>query len=369
MSVLRWLLVALGLLALMGALGAIKGAQISTAMAAVRKAQAAGPPPETVNTATAESQQWDVTLASVGTVAASRGVMVSNDQAGRVARILFRSGAVVRAGQALVELDTRVERAQLAAAGARFTLARILSERTKVLVAGGAVPKDQLDRDAAALRQTAADAEALQEIIERKTVRAPFTGRLGLRLVDVGQELAVGTPIAILMSEAPPYVDFTLPQEAVLRAAAGMPVRLSGVGVPQDATGKVIALEPALDPSTRSLKLRASLAEGATWPRPGMFVSVTLVERATEDLVVVPATAVLHASYGDSIFVVEAGVATQRFVRTGRARGDFVSIASGVKAGEVVVSGGAFKLRNGARVRVNNEVGPKAELTPRPVNR
>ena len=245
----------------------------------------------------------------------------------------------------------------------------MLSKRSRVLVESGAAPKDQLDRDAAALRQTGAEAEAHRAIVERMTVRAPFAGRLGLRLVDVGQELPVGTPIAILMSDQPPYVDFTLPQEDAHRAAAGMAVRLSGAGVPVDARGTLVAFEPALDPSTRSLKLRASLPAGATWPRPGMFVSVSLVEHDTEILVAVPVTAVLHASYGDSIFVVEAGVAHQRFVRTGRARGDFVSIASGVKAGEVVVSGGAFKLRNGAPVRVSNDVGPTAELFPRPVNR
>ncbi len=373
------LAVALGLVVVVGGLAALKGAEISVAMAAGKKAQNAGPPPETVNTFVAKEETWDVTLDSVGSVAAARGVSISNDAAGIVSRIHFESGETVRRGEVLVELDTRVERAQLAAARARKTLAAVTLERTSRLVATRSVPRDQLDADQSAMDQATADVAAVQAQIEKKVVRAPFAGKLGIRLINVGQYLPPGTPITVLEAPESIYVDFALPQQDLSRASIGMPVRLTSdagartaggdAAAPQTARGSLFAIDPQIDPSTRNIKLRASVPPKATWLQPGMFVRVAVIEPESARVVAVPATAVLHASYGDSVFVVEGGKARQQFVRTGRSRGDFVAITEGVKVGQEVVTGGAFKLRNGARVTVSNQVGPTPQLAPHPPNR
>ncbi|MGH7437745.1 MAG: efflux RND transporter periplasmic adaptor subunit [Polyangiaceae bacterium] len=375
---------ALGLILLIAILGGLKGAQIAKLIGFGKRAQAAGPPPETVNTYVANEQSWEQTLRSVGSVAAARGVSISNDAAGIVWRLHFESGATVREGQVLVELDTRVEQAQLASAQARTKLAATNLGRTRSLVQSGAVGEAQLDSDSAALAGARADAEALAQQIERKTVRAPFAGKLGIRLVNVGQYLPPGTPITVLESSEATYVDFDLPQEELPRLAVGMPVRLTlGGGQPggpaQSAEGSIAAVAPQVTASTRSIDVRASVPASAGWLKPGMFVEVAVIEQAKESVVAVPETAVVHASYGDSVFVVEDApgkgggpegkVARQQFVQLGPTRGDFVAVSKGIRAGDTVVSAGAFKLRNGLRVTVSNAVEAKPELEPRPPNR
>jgi membrane fusion protein (multidrug efflux system) len=373
--VTRWIAVALGLLVTVGGLATLKGAEISVAMAAGKRAARAGPPPETVNTAVARAETWEVTLSSVGSVAAVRGVSIGNDAAGLVSRIHFESGENVRAGQVLVELDAGVERAQLAAARARARLAAINLGRTTRLVESRSISADQLDADRSAMDQASADVRALEAQIQKKIVRAPFAGRLGIRLVNVGQYLSSGTAITVLEAPVATYVDFSLPQQDLARLKPGMPVRFesdshaSDAGAPHEATGALFAVDPEIDPTTRNIKLRASAPAAAGWLSPGMFVRVSVIEPERVKVVAIPATAVLHASYGDSVFVVENDVARQRFVRAGRVRGDFVAIDEGIRGGEVVVTGGAFKLRNGARVVPSNAVGPTPSLHPNPPNR
>jgi membrane fusion protein, multidrug efflux system len=378
----RYLLVALGLLALIAVLAGLKGAQIATLVGAGKKAQAAGPPPETVNSRVAEQQTWNEMLQSVGSVASARGVSVSNDAPGVVSKIVFESGRTVRAGQVLVELDTRVERAQLASARARRALAATNAERTRTLARTGAVAPAQKDADDTQFASAAADENALAAQIERKVVRAPFAGTLGIRLVNIGQYLAPGTPITVLESEESTYVDFTLPQQNIGAVAVGMTVRLRGENGDERAApteGKVYAVEPSVDPATRNVKLRASVADGREHLRPGMFVNVSVVLPTEARVIAVPATAIVHASYGDSVFVIEGGSSAghgktprsvrQQFVRVGQSRGDFVAIEDGIKAGEEVVTAGAFKLRNKAHVIVDNEVELRPELEPLPANR
>ena len=367
-------LAALGLLLLLLVLGALKGGQIATAVAFGKRARAAGPPPETVATFVAQKQTWDETLPSVGSVTAARGVTVSTDAPGIVSRIDFESGETVRAGQTLVELDIRVERAQLDSARARKTLAAENLERTRALVASGAVAPAQLDNDRAQLNGATSDVDALAATIDRKIVRAPFAGRLGIRLVNVGQYLGAGAPITVLESSEAIFVDFDLPQQNLGLLKVGMPVRVAiaaGDAGPQPPTaqGSLYAIEPRVDPITRNIKLRATVPRDDGWLRPGMFVNVAVVEPQTASLVALPATAIVHASYGDSVFTVEGGKARQQFVRIGRTRGDFVEITDGVTPGQEVVTGGAFKLRNGMPVVVNNEVQPRPELAPNPPNR
>jgi membrane fusion protein (multidrug efflux system) len=364
---MRTAFVVLGLVVVVLLLGAVKGAQIGMLVRAGKEQKKNGPPPETVASFVATKQTWEKTVSSVGSVTTARGVSISNDAAGLVARIAFESGAMVKQGQVLVELDSRVEKAQLKSAIARAELAGVNAKRTRSLFATDSVPKQQLDADESVLTASNADAHALQEQIERKIVRAPFAGKLGIRLVNVGQYLAAGTPIATLESSEPNYVDFSLPQEdlGVVKLGTKVRVRVAG-GEPSDAT--VAAIEPSLDPKSRNVKMRATLPNAQDL-RPGMFADVTIVEAEPEEVVSVPQTAVVHASFGDSVFVVENGVVRQQFVAVGRTRGDFVAITKGVDAGQEVVAGGAFKLHNGARVTVNNAVAPQPQLAPHPENR
>lgn len=377
----------LGLVALVSTLAGMKVAQISTLIGFGKQMMKAGPPPETVATGKANKQAWEETIPAVGSIVAARGVSVSNDASGIVSRILFESGASVREGQVLVELDTSVERAQLASNRARQDLARVTAARSHALLASGSISAAQLDADEAAFKSTSTDTGALQAQVGRKTVRAPFSGRLGIRLVNLGQYLTPGTPIATLEAIDTVYVDFSVPQQRLADVALGMPVRIDVEGVENAAKeGEISALDPAIDPTTRTIKLRASLLNQEQVLRPGMFATIAVVLPKKNDFVTVPDTAIVHAPYGDSVFVVEdkkdesgspvkdaqgkpAKVARQQFVKLGETRGDFVAILDGVSDGQEVVTAGAFKLRNGSGVVVNNEVKPTPALAPHPENR
>lgn len=405
--VLRYVLTILGLLAVIAILVGVKGAQIGSLIAFGKKAEKAGPPPEAVGTTRAEIQGWEGTLSAVGSVAPAKGVTVSSEAAGTVTRINFESGAKVKEGQVLVELDTSVERAQLASALSRKELATTTAGRSRALVEKAAISKAQADNDENALKTSATEAETIQAQIAKKTIRAPFSGQLGIRQVNVGQFLSPGTPITVLESLDKLYVDFTLPQQRLGDIAVGMPVRIDleakegrdiqtskdgrrDVKVKEDAEpaldGAISAVDPTVDPITRTIRLRASLPNDEKRLRSGMFVNVTVIRPAKKDVIIVPATAVIHAPYGDSVFVVEerkadaAGSATtpdgkpvknarQQFVKLGEARGDFVAILDGVKIGEEVVSTGAFKLRNNSPVFIGDDSGPKPSLSPTPKNR
>ncbi len=383
----RYVLPILGLLALVAALVAIKFTQISTLMNMGKAMAKAGPPPETVGTASAQTQVWEGTLSAVGSIAAAKGVVVSNDAPGIVSRIFFESGAVVRQGQTLVELDTSVERAQLASSRARADLAALTANRSRALVKSNTIAQSQVDSDESQLKTTTTDANALAAQIDRKIVRAPFSGRLGIREINLGQYLNSGTRITVLEAIDTVYVDFTLPQQRLADLKIGMPVRVTiagAEGAPRD--GTIAALDPVVDSTTRTIKVRAAVPNKEETLRPGMFANVSVVLPEQASLVTVPATALVHASYGDSVFVVEdrkdgqggpagsqdgkpAKVARQQFVRVGESRGDFVSIVDGVTVGQDIVSAGAFKLRNGSNITVNNEVKVDPQLYPHPDNR
>lgn len=368
------------LVAIVAGLGTVKFRQIQTLLQAKERQEHMGPPPEAVGTAVATEAAWEGTIAAVGTVAAVRGVAVSNESPGVVAAIHFESGQVVRAGQVLVELDTSVERAQLASAEARKQLADLSAGRSRALAEREAASKAQLDADEAQLKTSSADFGALKAQIDRKTVRAPFAGRLGIRNVNLGQYLQPGTPVTVLESLGSVYVDFTVPQQYLPDVKVGTPVRIAlkdavaGAGGTLD--GTIGAVDPEIDATTRSIKLRASVPNPKDKLRPGMFVNVEVVRNQKSRLVTAPLTAIVHASYGDSVFVVEpaatdpaAKVARQQFVRVGPARGDFVAILDGVKAGQELVTAGAFKLRNGAPVVINNAIQPAPALSPHVDNR
>ena len=385
-------IIAIGLsLLVIGVLAGTKFAQISSLIHFGQAAQAAGPPPEAVGTAVAGGGTWESVLEAVGSVATARGVTISNEIPGVVHAIRFESGAKVRAGQVLVELDAGVERAQLASLQARRELATNTATRTRRLEAGGATTKAQLDADEAQLKTVSADAQALEAQIQKKTIRAPFAGKLGIRSVNLGQYLNPGTAITVLESLEAVYIDFTMPQQEVARVPVGTPVRivLPGTEPPQTLAGQIAAIDPNADPVTRAVKLRATVKDderNGDKLRPGMFVNVSVVLPERAKVVFVPATAIMRAPYGNSIYIVEdrkndqggtvtgpdgkpAKIARQQFVRVGMSRGDFVAIDEGVTAGQDIVMLGAFKLRNGAPVMVNNQTTISPSQTPTPQNR
>ena len=392
------ILVAVGIaIVVVGLLAGTKVAQISSLIKFGMAAQAAGPPPEAVAAAPAKQAAWESAIESVGSVESGRGVTISTEVPGTVRAIRFESGAKVRPGQVLVALDASVERAQLSSLLASRELATSSAARSRRLGAGGAATKAQLDNDEAQLKTVSADAQALEAQIQKKKIRAPFAGKLGIRQVNLGQYLNPGTALTVLGSQEGVYVDFTIPQQQLASVPVGTAVRIAlpGTQPPVTLDGKVAAVDPNIDPITRAVKLRASIdgtsgkanAKGSADAgklnelRPGMFVNVSVVLPQRANVVYVPATSILRAPYGNSVFIVEdkkgapgpggrpAKVARQQFVRIGASRGDFVAIDEGVTAGQEVVTLGAFKLRNGASVVVNNEIQLSPSQTPTPQNR
>jgi membrane fusion protein (multidrug efflux system) len=381
---MRYLLPILGLLLLVGALGGIKFKQISSLIQYGKAAEAAGPPPEAVGTDKAETLSWEGTLSAVGSVVAERGVTVSNEVPGVVTRIRFESGDTVKTGQVLVEIDASIERAALATALARRELAFSNVQRTRKLAESATITAAKVDQDENQLKTADAEIAQLQAQIDRKTVRAAFSGKLGIREVNLGQYLNPGTELTTLESLDSVFVDFTLPQQTLQDVTIGLPVNLKVSGEQAlEASGSVAAVDPSIDNTTRTIRVRASVPNPGQKLRPGMFVDVKVVLPTHGAVIAIPVTAVVHASYGDSVFVVEepkdpkpsnppgvpVKVARQQFVRLGEARGDFVAVLEGVKPGEEVVTAGAFKLRNGSPVIVNNSVKPGAKVVPTPENR
>jgi membrane fusion protein (multidrug efflux system) len=378
---MRYVIAILSLVAVLATLAGVKASQISMLIGAGKAMQKAGPPPEVVSTALVEQQSWEGTLTSVGSVVAARGVALSNDAAGVVTRLYFESGAAVKQGQVLVELDANVERAQLASIRARRQLADTSLKRTQALVNSGALAPAQLDNDESSFKSLSADENAIGAQIGRKLIRAPFSGRLGIRAVNLGQYLAPGTTITVLEDIQTVYVDFTLPQQQIGSLKVGMVVRATEPGRETPlAQGTISAIEPAVDEVTRTVKVRASLPNKDEKLRSGMFVKVAVVLPEHQSVIVIPATAVVHATFGDSVFCVENKAANgqsdqpskqarQQFVKLGDSRGDFVSVLAGVKPGEEIVSSGAFKLRNGVPLSVNNDVKLNPSLAPHPENR
>jgi membrane fusion protein (multidrug efflux system) len=362
-------------LAIVAGLGFVKFKQIQTAIA---QGAAFQPPPEAVTTILASEEKWPSTLTAIGTVAAVRGVTVSADLPGVVDRIAFESGQAAREGDVLAILDTRQERAQLAAAEAQRDLARINFERMQGLLNERVISQAEFDRAQADQRQADARVGEIRAAIERKTIKAPFTGILGLRHVNLGQYLSGGDALVTLQSLNPIYVNFGVPQQAIAQVRAGRTVRVRvddlGGG---DFIGQITAIDSVVDEATRNVQAQATFANPGAKLRPGMFVQAAVAVGASDAVISLPASAILHAPYGDSVFVVgdlkDPKGATyrgvrQQFVKLGGARGDQVGIVTGVKPGDEVVTSGVFKLRNGAAVRVNNTVRPGNNPSPKPEN-
>ncbi|OFW02896.1 MAG: hypothetical protein A3H94_08765 [Acidobacteria bacterium RIFCSPLOWO2_02_FULL_60_20] len=359
--------------ALMVTLGFVKFQQIQEAMA---QGAAYQPPPEAVTTIVAQQERWPATLSAIGTMAAVQGVNVSADLPGIIDRIAFDSGASVAEGDVLVQLDTRQEQAQLAAAEAESELARLNFERLQGLVNTRAISRADYDRAAAEQKQTEAKVGEIRATIARKTILAPFLGILGIRQVNLGQYLSAGEGIVPLQSLDPIYVNFGVPQQYVGQLRPGASVRITSADLAGvEFAGQLTAINSIVDEATRNIQIQATLANPQGRLRPGMFVQTEIILGANHSVVALPASAISYAPYGDSVYVVAdlknpSGQtyrgARQQFVKLGDARGDQIAVVSGLQPGEEVVSSGVFKLRNGAAVLVNNSVQPSNQRAPKP---
>ena len=359
--------------ALVAGLGFVKFRQIQTAIAQGSSFQ---PPPAAVTTIVAQSETWPSTLNVIGTAAATQGVVVSADLPGIVARINFESGKPVHAGDVLVELDTKQERAQLAAAEAQRDLARINFDRTQELVKQGVTARTEYDNTSTQQKATEAQVGEIRATIERKTIRAPFTGVLGIRQINLGQYLAAGQAIVPLQSLNPIYVNFGVPQQTSAQLLAGRTLHITSDDLPGAGfTGHVTSVDSVISEATRNIQVQATLPNPQGKLRPGMFVQVQVVLGASRQVVSLPASAINYAPYGDSVFVVTNLTdpkgktyrgARQQFVKVEGSRGDQVGVVSGVNPGDEVVTSGVFKLRNGEAVQVNNKVQPSNNPKPNP---
>ncbi|MGC4000453.1 MAG: efflux RND transporter periplasmic adaptor subunit [Anaeromyxobacter sp.] len=375
------LLVAVGLLVVVLFLVGTKALQIGSM---IKAGESFVIPPEAVSSSPVTAERWAGTRSAIGSLTAVRGVTLGSEVAGIVKDISFESGSAVHKGAVLVRLDSSAEEAQLDAARADATLAKVNLDRAKQL--REANTNSQADLDAAEARAKAAAAQVaqLEAMIAKKVIRAPFDGKISIRQVELGQVLSSGTPVASLLSVSPIYADFWLPQQALADLKAGQKVRLRTDAYP-DANwdGEVSTVNPEVNAQTRNVLVRATIPNADGRLRPGMYANVEIVSSTIRDVMVVPATSVLYAPFGDSVFTIEtkqeeaknvpgqppeppkgALVARQVFVRLGERRGDFVEVLSGVKPGQKVVSAGAFKLKNGVAVAVNDTAPLKPSLTP-----
>ena len=362
-----------GLIVLIAVLGGIKGLQIFRMTAAGKQFV---PPPETITSFEVQTKAWETLLTSVGTLEAVQGVMVTAELKGKVENIAFEPGAKVLAGDLLVQQDISSETAQLRASEAAVKLAKITLERTRKLLTEKTVSQSEYDNADAQYKQAAAQADNIRATIAKKTIRAPFAGRLGIRLINLGQTLNEGDAIVSLQSFDPIFVNFSLPQQQLAKVRPGLTVRMTTDALPgRSIEGKITAINPAVDAATRNIEIQATAENPEEQLRPGMFVSVNVVLPTLEKVLPIPATAVLYAPYGDSVFVVEekkneknnqpSMIVRQQFIRLGEKRGDFIAVASGLKDGETIASTGVFKLRNGQSVVVNNALAPEFKLIPK----
>jgi membrane fusion protein (multidrug efflux system) len=374
---LRW--VVLGIAIVLPIAGSIVGIKILQSRAIDAASAQHVMAPEPVNVAEVREEQWQPRVSSVGSVVAVQGTVVSTEAEGTVREIKFEAGSAVEAGDELVQLDVDIEQAQLHAAEAAAELARVSFKRAKELIASRTISQAELDSADATLKQADAQVKNLRAVIAKRIVRAPFAGKLGIRRVSVGQFLAKGSPVVSLQSLDPVYVEFSLPQQRLGELAEGLKVAVSSDSYPgQQFEGKITAVNPDIDRATRNVRVQATLANPDGRLRPGMFVSVDTILARSEKVLFIPATAVLHAPFGDSVFVTEEGqvgadgtrplVVRQQFVRLGARQGDFVVATEGVRAGERIVSTGVFKLRPGTPVVINNTLAPKFTFAPKPDN-
>ncbi len=368
------------MLLLVGALlGAIFGFQAFKARMVKKFMASQGTPVQTVSTITASEQAWQPQIEAVGSLTARQGTDIAPEVSGIVSRIHFKSGEEVRAGTLLLELNAVSDIAQLHALEAAAELAKSTYARDLQQYQDRAVSQATLDTDRATVKGTSAQVAQQQALVDKKLIRAPFAGRLGIRAVDLGQYLNAGTKIVTLQALDPIFVDFYLPQKSIGRIKVGQSVGARADAFPgQTFAGEISAIDPKVDPSTRNVHVRAAIHNPRHLLLPGMFAIADIQAGPPSRQITLPQTAISYNPYGNLVYVVEENgkapdgrprlVARQKFVTTGATRGDQVAIAKGIKAGDVVVTSGQIKLRNGSPVVINNAIEPANDAAPKPTD-
>lgn len=367
-----WVILALVLIVVV--FGGLKVLQFATM---IKMGKSMVPPPTTVTSAVVEQAEWQPTVQAVGSVSAVQGATISAELAGRVSEIDFTSGAKVKKGDPLLKLDVAAEEAQLHSAQADSELAKSELDRAQTLSKGNVISKSEYDTAKAKYDAMAASVQNMQAAINKKVIRAPFSGVAGIRYVNPGQIVAVGDKLVSLQALDQVFFDFSLPQNDLSKISVGLEVNITTDAVPgRIFKGTINAINPSVDPVTRSVQVQGTLENKDHVLRPGMFAKVEVLLPLKVKTTYIPATAVSYAPYGDSVFVIEKKhdektkkdelVLRQQFIRTGEARGDFISVTDGLKPDQQIVSTGAFKLRNGMDVVIDNKLAPHAELAPKP---
>lgn len=358
----------LGLLIIVGIIGGIKAQQIATLIALGENFVE---PPVTISTVDVEPYEWESTLTAIGSLEAAKGLEITADLSGRITKIHFDAGTEVSAGDLLLEQDTSTEKAQLRAAQSEVVLGKNNFERVKQLYQREVASKSEYDNANNAYQSAVASADNIRAAIEKKSIRAPFNGRLGIRLVNLGQSINAGEPVVSLQSTELMFVNFFLPQQHLSQLRKDLTVRLRTDAVPNKTfEGKINAINPEIDSETRSVSIQALLSNPDNELLPGMFTNIEVVLPEVEEVLIVPITSVSYATYGSSVFVIEPNesseglIARQQFVRLGKTRGDYVVVTKGLSAGERIASAGVFKLRKGSPVVINNDVTPEFHLDP-----
>ncbi|WP_221030085.1 efflux RND transporter periplasmic adaptor subunit [Actomonas aquatica] len=369
----KFIIAILGFVAVVATLVVVKAAQIKEMMG-----MAGGQPTTAVSTAIAEKQEWHPYIHSIGTLSPVQGVTISAELEGAITSLPVENGAAVKEGDLLLTLDTTIETAQLEAAEARAELARLQRNRAKELIGKNTISQSELDSAVAQYAQSMADVAAIKATLAKKAIRAPFSGRVGIRMVNLGQYVSRGTPLLPLQKLDEVFVDFYVPQRQLPQVGLGQSVNVMVDAFPDEVfEATITAINPVVDSATRNVAVQATLANPAERLRPGMFAQLEVVLPDAEEVVVVPTTAIAYASYGNSVFVVETlkgedgaeflGV-RQQPVTLGVKRGDMVAVLSGLEGGEEVASTGVFKLRDHLPVQINNEIELNASIDPQPDN-
>jgi membrane fusion protein (multidrug efflux system) len=338
-----------------------------------------GMPPTAVSSATAKEEDWAPVLPAVGSISAVQGAIVATELGGVVSKVEFQNGGVAKKGDVLIELDTSSEEAQLHTAEADLELARANLDRARDLVVRKVISKSDLDAAQGAFGQKQGAVDNMRSMIGKKGVQAPFDGQLGIRQVNVGQMINAGQQVVPLTSLDPVYADFALPQQELAKLTQGLEVVVHTDAAPgRDFKGKLTAINSMVDSVTRNVSVQATLENHDHALRPGMFAKVEVVLPEKHKTLVIPGSAVSYNPYGNSVYVIEtkkdpktgqeSQVIRSQVVRVGEARGDFVAIDQGLKADDVIVSTGVFKLRNGMPVTISNDLAPKPELNPTPAD-
>jgi len=363
-----------GLIALIIVIVGIKGLQIGKMMSTPNVM-----PPTTVSSATVKEEDWAPTLSAVGSLSAVQGAIIAAELGGVVSEIKFENGGVAKKGDVIMKLDASQEEALLRSSEAEAELARQDLERTRGLASEKVVSKAELDAAESKVNRLNAVVDQMRSSIRKKTLVAPFDGQLGIRQVNVGQMINAGQQVVPLTSLDSLFADFALPQQYLGQLKPGLEVHVTTDALPGRVFGgKLTAINSMVDSSTRNITLQATLGNPDHALRPGMFAKAEVTLPEKHKTLVIPGSAISYAPFGDSVFVIdkqkdektgkESQVIRQQFVRVGEARGDFVAITKGLNAGQVVVGTGVFKLRNGMTVTINNDLAPKPQINPNPVD-